>query len=503
VDIPTITAAVQALDHHPRIAAPRVGRWLAWPMIKPVLYFSLLGQFAGRQDAEVVRSSLATRGKDFMRRLGWAARGSMPILAPGPWRERPHLVALTSARSRRERLADGRHLDVHFDALLDSHALPLPAFVIEDAAGWDHVSPIAGPRHAFEEGLAIAASALARTLAGGADIRGTAAALAAIVAEAGLPIERDRLQRRFLGVLAGFEATRRVWRWMLAGRAARALLLLDSDAEGGVIAAARETGIPVVELQHGIAGADHVGYQWAPSMAAHRPDMPVPDRILVFGALWRALFTRGGFWREEEIVPVGTARMERYWDVAARRAERAPGGTLRILFATQWTCRAEAIALWSGVLEASSAPIEVLFKIHPVERRQSADYEALAARHPGRARVVDATENTFQAMLDADVVASFYSTSLIEAAALGIPAVSILGGPPKGGLAGATGIAELAEDVVHVGSVQAMAELIAANAPSSPAYREWQARTRERGRRFFLPGFVDNASTAIAEVLRR
>lgn len=500
MNLAEITAAVQALDHDPRINEARIGRWLAWPVVKPVLHFALIARFAGRPDS----GGAADRRRLRWRRARWALAGLPALLAPGPWRGTPHLLAFTQARSRREMTPDGRHVDVHFDALLGSGTLP-PAFVIEAAGDWDHPAPAAGPRQAYDEPLAFAAGALARALARGAAPRDAAARLAAIVAAHGLPLDAAWTRARFTAALAGFEARRRVTAALLARRAAHAVLLLDSDSMGGTIAAARERAIPVIELQHGIAGADHVGYQWAPELGTHRAAMAIPDRILVFGDLWRELFTRRGFWHADEIVPVGTARMERYWDAARARAGRPRAGPPRILFTTQWTCREAAIAFWNAALDhaagARAPEFELLLKVHPGERRHEADYQAVAQRHPGRARVVPAADNTFQAMIEADIVASYHSTSLIEAAALGVPTVSIMGGAAAGGLAGATGIDGLRDDIVHVATPDALLDLLAARAGDTARLAAWEGEARARGARFFRPGFVANASAAIAEVI--
>jgi hypothetical protein len=233
--------------------------------------------------------------------------------------------------------------------------------------------------------------------------------------------------------------------------------------------------------------------------------MAVPDRILVFGAMWRELFTAQGFWTREQIVPVGTARIERYRGAAEARVSRPRGDRLRILFTTQWTCREPAIAFWNAVLDGAAAagapPFELLLKVHPGERRHEATYRAVADRHPGRARIVPAADNTFQAMIEADLVVSYHSTSLIEAAALGVPAVSIQGGAAAGGLAGATGIAGIADDIVHLATPEAFLDLLIERAGDAARLAAWEQRVRERGARYFLPGFVANASAAINAVI--
>jgi hypothetical protein len=101
-------------------------------------------------------------------------------------------------------------------------------------------------------------------------------------------------------------------------------------------------------------------------------------------------------------------------------------------------------------------------------------------------------------MLKSDIHVSYYSTSLLESLALGIPSVSICRGKAApDGIAGIRPIPRLRDSIVHVGSVEALVEQIGDNIPGSANMEKWRCQTLEYGKELFTPGFIVNASRAI------
>src|SRR5207237_2116041 len=120
-------------------------------------------------------------------------------------------------------------------------------------------------------------------------------------------------------------------------------VLTDSPFKCGEIAAARELSLPVIELQHGMFGPRCPEYSWPAAFSACKSEMPLPDRLFVFGELWRRLALEGGFWTEDETPIAGAGAIDRY-RAAARQG--SVGRATRLVFMTQETNRQFIVEFW-------------------------------------------------------------------------------------------------------------------------------------------------------------
>lgn len=490
--------AVLRLDATPGVGDVLMGRWCAWPVAKRIIDTELRDRFVDRSDGAARRQSAGERWRFRVQKACWASIGAAQLVRHAARRRRPHLLVLTQGRNRRERDAGGRHVDVFLDSLLNSGALRLPPFVVEEATGWGHPSPPAGPRHLFDEIVAVSTSVFTKSDSIRCAAAGPAADLARLAVESGISVPEARLRERFAQGLVAFEARRRASLRFLSHSGARGVLLVNSIAFAAPVAAARELGLPVFELQHGTVGTEHPGYQWSGALASVRDRMPVPTHLLTFGELWRGLLLQRGFWRAEDVFAVGCARMERYLDAARRRTR--PDRPLTVLYLSQWPCRSAAAAFWDDALRASAArgiAFDLAIKLHPSERRQGAEYRAVAARHPARCRVLDAEENAYELILGSDMVVSHSSTGLIESAALGVPTVSLCLGAIPSGIAGMTNIPELKDAIVHIATIEEFLDLTERFPAGSAAFDAWASETERKGSRFYARGFIANAAAVI------
>lgn len=77
-----------------------------------------------------------------------------------------------------------------------------------------------------------------------------------------------------------------------------------SFSHGGQFVA-KQMGIPVLELQHGLIGTQSIGYQFGISCDSALLGSPFPDVIIVFGDHFRRLLTINPYIKENMIVSAG------------------------------------------------------------------------------------------------------------------------------------------------------------------------------------------------------
>jgi hypothetical protein len=278
--------------------------------------------------------------------------------------------------------------------------------------------------------------------------------------------------------------------------------LIDSNSRFGQIAAAKELNIPVIELQHGAMGANNAQYQWHSSLSPYKPLMPIPDKILVYGRLWQDMLVAGGFWNYKEVIPAGSARMDRFRaSVLEKEASKNHDEAFRILYTTQWKLQESAVEFWRRFMEIAEKRLpfqcQLRIKPHQSEHRPEQVYQTLLNRFSDKCEIVSNATSTFEAILNADVNVSYASSVLLESAGLGVPSVSICEPMVPGGIAQYMGMQSLRESIVHVISPEELIELLAQHPPGSTALSRWRQSTENEGKRFFTEGFFERAEQVI------
>jgi hypothetical protein len=456
----------------PGIAAPRLGAWAAWPAAKMYLYTELLGRIAA------------------------AGAGSKPVSGPGLRRVRARLDAGVAAlrflrhlsardpAKKRPAIAwqvatfpsvgpDGTVRDAIFDEL-PARLARLGGQVSLGEAPPHGTDATLVPTSGLARAAARLATVLAPALAPRPHIGKVAEALATALAPLAAGCSLD--PRDLRAALAAFEARRILWRLVFRRLRPRLLIITDAGFRAGEIAAAKECGIRVVEFQHGLFGPRCPDYGWPAAYRAHRAAMPVPDRLAVFGPVFRAAAIARGFWPEHTLVEVGNGTIDRFVASGSRSStDRRPAVTPRVLFLTQSLNRAGAIAFWSdyakGVEGGIFPAIELTIKIHPAEADESDAYRRLAGRITPHWQVAPATATTHGLIGEHDLIVSFTSNALIEAAALGRPAVSIACDQTPGGLLGLCPLPGLAGTIRTMNAPDELAALVAAPLPSPQEMR--------------------------------
>jgi hypothetical protein len=501
LSLEAIDRLITAYDDRREILALRVGRYAAWAACRSAVRWRLVSRDLGFNLDGAAAGSRAAAHRHPRLAFG-AAAGDITRNARALFRRR--LLALRFYRPVTG--PDGRVRDSVYDDLLDPAAWGGEPLILDfDWPGMPGggALPTRGQLRAAPYRALI--SRTARRLRAEAHIAAVARELAARLGnlDGALPGGLD--VEWLANCLRRFEAARRVYGGLLRLLRPSVLLLTNGPGRVGELAAARDAEVPAVELQHGTWGPRDAGVHWGDLAARQRDAIPAPDRLLVYGELWRAFLVGGAFWRPEQVVAVGAGGVDRYRRLS-REKPAEHGAPVRVLFPTQQIGVAESLDFWERFFElARHAPrlsVELVLKLHPLEAADATPYAALQARWRDRVRLVGPEVGTLGCILDADIVAGHHSTCQMEALALGVPAISICNATVPNGLAGMHERRWLEELVPHVRDPESLAALLEnVSRRDTGALAAWTARVREAAKELYTPGFLQNARNAIEPLL--
>lgn len=206
------------------------------------------------------------------------------------------------------------------------------------------------------------------------------------------------------------EATRTIARTVLRRTGARRMFIVNAYGEKGLVAAAKDVGMQVMELQHGAIAPYHFGYSFPGRPVVHH----APDYLLVFGQYWTENIDLPAGMRT---VVIGSRNLASYRQHASARVPR------RILIASQGVTGRQ---LFDAMLVA--APLapdwEFVFRPHPGERPGL--YRRLLRSRPGNPANLTISgheEDIYRVLTSAEVQIGVYSTTLFEGMALGLRTV--------------------------------------------------------------------------------
>lgn len=220
---------------------------------------------------------------------------------------------------------------------------------------------------------------------------------------------RFELKTRLVQETRRFKAHFRSWRRLLLHLQPKEVVVVVGYGLTPLIGAAKDMGIPVTEIQHGVIGRYHMGYSY-PDL--DRPLAYFPDRFLSWGPYW----TKNVHFPlpESAIEYIGfsyfrTARM------SYQQVEKVPK---RIVVISQGTIGpALADLLWRnrGALES----YDVHYKLHPGEYKRWRSYEGLVALSALPNVEILQAADLYRLMAEAEFQIGVYSTALYEGIAFG------------------------------------------------------------------------------------
>ena len=210
-----------------------------------------------------------------------------------------------------------------------------------------------------------------------------------------------------------------------------ALLTVDEYGRTEWLSAARQAGIPVVAVQHGIIHPWHPGYQHRTRPAVRA----VPQRTFTFGDFERRLLLEAGGYQSDEVVVGGSPRLDLVdaseptaEDASALRTELgvATGERLLVISTTfaEVFRRFYAPVALASLIGRQLEGVRVVIKLHPGEQDGDLYLRLLdGLRAPGEAPRTDVSiikrVDLYRLLAAADAHLGLYSTVLTEAVVTG------------------------------------------------------------------------------------
>lgn len=379
-----------------------VDGWSAWPLIRFEISLLLAGITFDRRRA-VPRSTRIRRAIQDVPRLARLKRA------------RHVITTYTSGLVE----PDGdRYRDIWFDDVVLAAGSTFKFETLNTPRFERHSGSALVPRDLSSALIEIAAGLL-RRVRGSPEVESVSRQLTPVLRGAfGLSAVDDawvarRLQR--------FSSLRRVYRRVLNTVRPSYVLVVDASHHG-LVAAAKEQGAIVLELQHGVTDRSNASYSWPASAASYRRTMPIPDRLLLYGEHWKRELGMSGFWGDDLRV-VGSPRIDRY-----RRGSATRDNSLcRIVFTTQGFDFRRTIDFFRQFIEhiGSTVPYHLTIKLHPIHDSNKAPYLEAFRPYRDRVDVISGEERpaTFDLLQNAHLHVSVASASHYDAIGLGVPTI--------------------------------------------------------------------------------
>jgi hypothetical protein len=219
-----------------------------------------------------------------------------------------------------------------------------------------------------------------------------------------------------------FEAERQVYRWIWR-RWKPSIILLSDESFSGRMQAAQDLQIPVFDFQHGQGYRNY--YELSPFLVLFKSAITLPNRVMVYGQVFKDLLLANGLWTANEIGLVGYAEIEK---ARASTIEIKPiNGRLQLLIPTQTQhFHTELLNLLECFSALDYTRFQVNIRFHPRESTTTQKaIEAFVAQYPQLFYIVDNKGAIYHAITQNDLVVGFNSTALLESVALGVPTLTI------------------------------------------------------------------------------
>ena len=180
-----------------------------------------------------------------------------------------------------------------------------------------------------------------------------------------------RIARKdILGMHARFCAGYLIYRIFLFPFKIKRAYVVSAYSNSEVCAVLKKMGVEVTEIQHGIIGAFHRGYNYA----VHTPLLPTPDIVNVYDDFWKRELIEAGFFSADQIIV--SQRLKYLLANAEKRVFDFP----YVVFTGQGILSDEIIKFINNLMAADSS-IGLVYVPHPNE---DADYIS---------RIVEMTKN--------------------------------------------------------------------------------------------------------------
>jgi len=199
---------------------------------------------------------------------------------------------------------------------------------------------------------------------------------------------------------------------------------------------ARERGIPIIELQHGLISQDMCYNYFLPD--DYRGEKPLPNKILVYGkAFEQSILGMGTAFSSENIDVVGFPRLSIFLKKLKREGPDSLRGKTRahlgiaqdtfvLTVATQPTT-SDCLSnfLKEGLKRLEGDDFSICIKLHPSEAETWKRSYSNIIQDPRVRILTDRDVDLYDLLVASDVHITVYSTVFLECFALGVPNIII------------------------------------------------------------------------------
>ena len=379
----------------------------AWPYLRIRYHFAYTAQAVGSygEAKAVLQTPHASRPLRILRFMRNIMRGMRYGFTD--WFRRYDYIALTGSRVGRH--VRGRWMDPFIHPVADEigarrvlcieTTFPFPSYVMNQDDS----------RHTVSSSLLVLSDLIIRVMRRVFRSRCQVAngeVLARIAADLGLNVD-------FAALVETYQVQRKTFTWLFRVVRPRAILLTASyGGRQAAIRAAKGLGIKVVEMQHGVIGKEHPGY----NLERGFDRAFSPDHLLVFGRRELATFDDCRFMDRANVHPVGSYlidlfRAERKLD--PQLLERLSGYRMVVGVTLQWTSENRLIAF---MREAAQLDPDIFYMLIPREPEKQ-EYADMVL--PENVAVIR-DKNFYELMAYCDFHTTVNSTCALEAPSLGV-----------------------------------------------------------------------------------
>jgi hypothetical protein len=204
---------------------------------------------------------------------------------------------------------------------------------------------------------------------------------------------------------ANFIAGYYVYRAFFGLLAIKDAYIVSAFSKSDMVAALKHYRIPVVEIQHGIIGRFHVGYNYSVKAVG----LPTPDKVDVYNEFWRQDLLSGGYFSNDQVRVVGRLKYD-LMDSFIKPYERY------IVFTGQASCF-EAVAKF--LCEADEQLVvnnlHLIYKPHPKESPQELAWLQEQINECSNVSIYEGAATTEQLISQAVAHISIYSSCHFDA----------------------------------------------------------------------------------------
>lgn len=379
-------------------------------------------------------------------------------------------------------LDDRGHFDIYFDDLIDG--VPGGAKLSSlDAGGYEVNERGAYRKPVFDDTSVIVASAILGRIGASRATAPAFSELSGILAgELDLPeFTSSHIARKY----KVFVARRALYRRILKRLGARSVLAANTG-QFALCMAARDIGIPFVEMQHGLFTSSHPDCLPACAMDAST-DIMLPDILTVYGDYAAGLIADTAIARTGKVRAVGNPAIEKGRDLRARSFKPDRQNPV-ITLTAQGIGDKETAHFLATFLRHVPGDLTLNIRLHPGYDSRG-DFERSGVLADPRVRLMpgQSTPATHEVIALSDLHISVFSTCHYDALGIGTPTMVI----PGAGY-------EAVEDLYRSGHAgllatpEELAEIVSAG--------QWLDVSGATSRHFFQPGFLDNMRTLFDEL---